>query len=93
MRIVGYIEHPHMKVTIFKMANRYSIKFEIGLLEQTYKFRTGDQLETIQDVRQLVDKSFQTGVLEQFQQLQALRRAAEERYRDQAQENEFDTII
>ncbi len=41
MRIAGDIPHPEMKITVFVMNGRYSIKFEKKLLEQTYKFRDG----------------------------------------------------
>lgn len=92
MRIAGYIEHPHMKVTIFQMDNRYSVKFELGLLEQTYKFRTAEQLESVADVRRLIDQSFQLAVLDQFGQMNTLRKNAELRFSD-SEDDEFDEII
>ena len=42
MRIVGDIPHPNCKITLFSWNNRYLIKVERGLLEQTYKI---DQTE------------------------------------------------
>ena len=34
MRILGYLEHPTLKITVFKMDNRISVKFENSLYEQ-----------------------------------------------------------
>ncbi|MBK7870450.1 MAG: hypothetical protein IPJ74_07085 [Saprospiraceae bacterium] len=51
MRIIGYIEHPVLKITVFKMDNKISIKFESGLYEQTYKFRSGDTISNLGDVK------------------------------------------
>ncbi|MEZ4983119.1 MAG: hypothetical protein R2769_16340 [Saprospiraceae bacterium] len=38
MRLVGEIEHPVMKISIFKMGERFSVKFEHKGVEVTYKF-------------------------------------------------------
>lgn len=67
MRIVGYIDHPRLKITVFQMDNRYSVKLETAHLEQTYKFRIGDRLETLEDVRQFVNPAFLAQVERQFQ--------------------------
>ncbi|MEO1516178.1 MAG: hypothetical protein AAFV95_14230 [Bacteroidota bacterium] len=92
MRIVGNIDHPSMKITIFQMDNKLSVKFETGLYEQTYKFRAGDQTDTSEDMRELVDAEFQQAVLEQFQQLHRLKMQALNRRR--ASEGErFEEII
>jgi hypothetical protein len=37
MRLVREIAHPACKITIFSWNNRYLIKLEQGLLEQTFK--------------------------------------------------------
>lgn len=42
MRIIGEIPHPHCKITLFAWNNRYLIKLERGLLEQTYKINQFD---------------------------------------------------
>ncbi len=66
MRIVGYIDHPVMKITLFKMDNRLSVKFETGLYEQTYKFRVGPGIESPEDVKKIVTPEFQQQVLDLF---------------------------
>ena len=73
MRIIGYIEYPGMKVTVFKMDNRLSVKFETGLYEQIYKFREGEGIETLEAARVFVDEIFGRSVLGQFQQMHASR--------------------
>ncbi|MFY8171233.1 MAG: hypothetical protein ACOVJ4_01185 [Sphingobacteriaceae bacterium] len=38
MRIIDTIEHPIMRISIFQMNQKYIVKFELGALEQSYKF-------------------------------------------------------
>ncbi len=92
MRVVGSIEHPYLKITIFKMDNKLSVKFETGLFEQIYKFRTGDQIETVADVQQLVDASFLEQVEAQFAVMNRIKNEAFLKYHPQDL-NEFDEII
>jgi hypothetical protein len=42
MRVVGEIPHSDCKITIFSWNNRYLIKLEQGLLEQTFKVNEFD---------------------------------------------------
>ncbi len=72
MRIEGYIDHPIMKITVFKMENKYSIKFETDLYEQTYKLKTGSHLEGFDDVKQWADEGMQEKVLEHFNNMHLL---------------------
>ncbi|MEY3367986.1 MAG: hypothetical protein RI973_1141 [Bacteroidota bacterium] len=58
MRIIGNIEHPGLKITVFKMDNKLSVKFETGLYEQTYKFRESEYLKEFADMQRLVDEEF-----------------------------------
>ena len=37
MKIIGEIPHPECKITIFNWNGKFLVKFERGLLEQTYK--------------------------------------------------------
>ena len=93
MRIIGYIEHPNMKISIFKMDLRLSVKFESGLLEQTYKFRQQDGLDNLRDVQQLVDTEFIEGVAERFRKMEEIKREATERRLSGKVNDEFDEII
>jgi len=58
MRVAGYIEHPSYKITIFQMENRYVLKFETPLFEQSYKLTFESGIRTIPDVEKLVDAGF-----------------------------------
>ncbi|HPA36986.1 MAG TPA: hypothetical protein PLA16_11520 [Chitinophagales bacterium] len=66
MRIVGYIEHPVMKITVMQMNERYVVKLEANLLEQTYKFHEDDRLRTLEDVQRLIDDTFLDECLKRF---------------------------
>jgi hypothetical protein len=93
MRIIGEIEHPTLKITLFKMDNKLSIKFESGFYEQTYKFRVANGLETAADLHKLVDDSFIEAVNEHFIELHQTKLQALTRYMPPRQENEFEVII
>ena len=95
MRIAGYIDHPSLKITIFQMENKYSVKFEHNGLEQTYKFNTGQGLERVEDIRQLVTTPFLHSVIEQMQQMDQLRAKALEQKaaQDDVEDDEFEEII
>jgi len=55
MRIVGEIPHPHMKISIFKMNDKLSVKFESGLVEHIMKFRDGSPLHNIESLKSILD--------------------------------------
>ncbi len=93
MRIIGHIDHPTLKITVFKMDNRLSVKFETGLYEQTYKYRTGDQMETLEDIKRQVDPPFLQKVEDLFMQMHQSKNQALKRQDDQSQNEEFEEII
>jgi hypothetical protein len=51
MRIIGEFDIDQIKVTVFIMNERLSVKYEYNLLEQTYKFRDGSGIRTVEDVK------------------------------------------
>lgn len=57
MRIVDEWTEGNIRVTVFNMNSRFSIKLERGLLEQTYKFRD-DQFENIQELKSALTPEF-----------------------------------
>lgn len=93
MRIAGYIDHPVLKITIFQMDNRFSVKLETSRHEQTYKFRKGGAVETVADVRTLVDETFIKGVLMQMKRMDDLQRRALGRMQQGKGDDEFPEII
>jgi hypothetical protein len=94
MRIAGYIEHPILKITIFQMEGKFTVKFETGLFEIAYKFRQEIDLNTLDDIHRLVDEAFVANVLEQMHAMRHQRTQALERlFPPRAAGQEFEEII
>ena len=68
MRVVAEIPHPDFKITVFSWNNKYLLKLERGMLEQTYKISemdvTGDE-----DVKNLLTEDFLKAVGDIFLQM------------------------
>lgn len=67
MRILGYVEHPVYKITVFKMDNRVVLKLENERYEQVYKLGDDERLGTLQQVKALIDTPFLERVTQVFQ--------------------------
>ncbi|SHG68800.1 hypothetical protein SAMN04488109_1408 [Chryseolinea serpens] len=65
MRVVGEIPHPECKITIFAWNNRYLIKLEQGLLEQTFKVNEYD-VTSEAELYRIVDKAFLEEAMQRF---------------------------
>jgi hypothetical protein len=78
MRIVGEIPHDVFKITLFSWNNRYLIKLESGLLEQTYKINQYD-LTSEDDLYKIVDQAFLDDALNRFSEMEKSLRLALER--------------
>lgn len=78
MRIVGEIPHDVCKITLFSWNNRYLIKLELGLLEQTYKINQFD-IVTEADLYKIVDQTFLTDAINRFTEMDKSLRLALER--------------
>lgn len=92
MRIIGYLDFPGVKTTVFKMDNRLSVKFETGLYEQIYKFREGEGADTVEDIQKIFTEPFFKAVMAQFQQMHALRNQGLTAANQGASEEVFDEI-
>jgi len=68
MRVVGEIPHPECKITLLSWNNRYLIKVEQGLYEQTFKI-DASELATESDVIAMVDKTFIDECLRRFPEM------------------------
>ncbi len=93
MRIIGYIEHPSLKITVFQMNNKLSVQFESGLYAQIYKVRENDQVRAMGDVQKLVDGEFIANVLSNFQQMHQQQMQAMQRQFPLEETEEFEEII
>jgi len=68
MRVVGEINHPEIKITIFHWNNRYLVKLEAGLFEQTFKIQEYD-VSSEEEVKKLVNEKFIQEALVRFNQM------------------------
>lgn len=92
MRILGYIDHKSLKITVFKMDNRLSVKFEFGLYEQTYKFRSGMKIDDLEDIKHIVDEQFIQAVMAEMNTMHRISNRAMKRFLDEKEEG-FEEII
>ncbi len=93
MRIVDYLDHPVLKITVFKMDDKWSVKFENGLYEQIFKFRSSSHISSMEDIKALVDDTFIHSVLAEMTSLHRIKSAALQRYLPAKEADEFDEII
>ena len=70
MRIIGRLPDPRMQITVFENDGRFPVQFELGGITQIYRFRKGERLGDFGQLRQYIDETFRTAVLEQFAQMQ-----------------------
>jgi hypothetical protein len=69
MRIVFEIPGEQVKTTVFHWNQKYLIKFETALYEQTYKVSELDVMGD-EDIRRLIDdETFQATWIKQFQSM------------------------
>ncbi len=68
MRVIREINHPQCKITIFAWNNRYLVKLEQGLLEQTYKINETDVAGEA-DLLEMLDDKFIANALDLFRQM------------------------
>ncbi len=65
MRIVDEWNYKEIKVTAFHMNGKYSLKFELNLLEQWFKFRDG-QVENVNQLKEMLTDQFYNNLIEVF---------------------------
>ena len=78
MRIVGEVPHDVCKITLFAWNNRYLIKLELGLLEQTYKVNQFD-ITSEAALYKIVDESFIRDAMNRFRDMEESLQSALER--------------
>lgn len=93
MRIIGEVQHPIFKITIFKMGERISVKFENERYEQTYKLGADDRLTNVEDIQKWIDAAFLEQVQQAFQKMHQAQMHATARLSPSETENIFEEII
>jgi len=68
MRVIGELPNPNCKITLFNWNEKYLVKFEIGMYEQTYKI---DEYEVADDkeLKALITDDFITKVMTRFDEM------------------------
>lgn len=80
MRVIAELPHPVCKITIFSMNQKFIIKLEKGVYEQSYKLAEIDMTGGVNDVFKVLDDEFMKTVDERFKQMRADFSAAFNRY-------------
>ena len=93
MRIIGQIEHPDLKITVFKSDNRISVKFENEGYEQIFKLGADERLNTVESIQKWSDSAFLDEVLARMQQMHHSRLSAMVRTFPPETASEFEEII
>ncbi len=68
MRVVLEIPHKECKITVFAWNNRYLIKLEQGLLEQTFKINEYD-LSGESELFKIIDEPFIQEAIKRFEDM------------------------
>ncbi len=92
MRIIGYLDTKGYKTTVFKNNDRFIVKFEADLFEQTFKFRASDKIENLADIKNLIDSKFLEAVERRFKEMYESSSILLQRYLQQ-HEDEWEEII
>lgn len=69
MQTIGEVPHPDIKITLFYWNNKYLIKLELGLLEQTFKVSELD-VSGEEDIKGMLDENFLEAALKRFKDMQ-----------------------
>ena len=80
MRVIAELPHAVCKITIFSMNQKFIIKLEKGVYEQSYKVSEIDMTDGVDGVFKILDDEFMNTVAERFQQMRADFGAAFNRY-------------
>ncbi len=93
MRIIGYLDIPSYKVTVFQQGMRFTVKFEDGFYEQSFKFRQSEEISGLAAIQQLIDEPFIQQVEEGFELMRQSMTALMHRHFKAEEEDDFEEII
>lgn len=92
MRVIGHVDHPHYKITIFHFNNRHTIKIEDGMLEQSYAYRDGSVVSSLSEAQAVVTSDFLQNCKLVFDQMKIEYKPIRETQLDHS-DDDFDEII
>ncbi|MBK8625997.1 MAG: hypothetical protein IPN86_10670 [Saprospiraceae bacterium] len=93
MRIIGEFDLDQIKVTVFVMNERLSVKYENNLLEQTYKFRDGSGIRTVEDVKKYSEGETIKEIKLAFEKMGTIRLHGIQNLNIDSDTDKFDEII
>jgi hypothetical protein len=80
MRVIAELPHPDFKITIFSMNQKFIVKIERGILEQSYKISEMDITDGVNSVFELLDEEFLKRVTARFKEMAVDFKEAYNRY-------------
>jgi hypothetical protein len=72
MRIIGNIEHPQFKVTVFRMDGRTTLKYESPLYEVSFKLGEDERFSNLEGVQKWAHSGLNERIAAIFQQMHQL---------------------
>lgn len=69
MRIIAELPHPEFKISILNMNDKFIVKVEQGILEQSYKIPEMDLTDGVNSVFELLDEEFLTKIAARFTEM------------------------
>jgi hypothetical protein len=69
MRIIAELPHPEFKISILNMNQKFIVKIEKGILEQSYKIPEMDLTDGVNSVFELLDEVFLNTVSLRFAEM------------------------
>lgn len=70
MRYIKDIANNNFKISIYQWNNKYIIKIESGMFEQTYKIDQYD-VENVEEIEKCIDKDFLDTIMRNFNMMQS----------------------
>ncbi|GAA4308968.1 hypothetical protein GCM10023149_03100 [Mucilaginibacter gynuensis] len=80
MRIIAELPHPEFKISILSMNQKFIVKIEQGLLEQTYKIAEMDLTDGVNSVFEILDEDFLKTIAARFTEMRKDYKEAYYRY-------------
>ncbi len=68
MRVLDEQQHPHVKITYYHWNNKFIVKFERGMLEQTFKVSEFDVTDE-KELKSLITEEFIQKVVKRFEDM------------------------
>jgi len=80
MRVIAELPHAVCKITIFSMNQKFIIKLEKGIYEQTYKVSEIDLPDGVNGVFKILDDDFMQSAARRFETMRSDFHSAFQRY-------------